>query len=79
MFQSPAIIKTWDVCIINSDKVIVPLKMDQSGVDIKTDDENILIRTFRLQQKENESISSDSNDKKKDICPIQIVKRPQHT
>lgn len=75
MFQSPAIIKSWETHIIDSNQVIIPMKLDDSTSEIQTDQENVLIRTFRLQQNTDkyQSISCD-NTQKNDFCPIHFGK-----
>ena len=75
MFQSPAIIKTWETNFIDSNQVIIPMNLDHSTSEIKTDPENVLIRTLRLQQNINkyQSISCDNNQKN-DFRPIHFGK-----
>ncbi|KAK8899400.1 hypothetical protein M9Y10_001716 [Tritrichomonas musculus] len=51
MFQSPKIIKVWEIMEFDLAKIIIPISLDHI-IDIKADDENILIRTFKLQQKQ---------------------------
>lgn len=61
MFQSPKIIKVWEIMEYDLAKVIIPISLDHI-VDIKADDENILIRTFKLQQKQSTDNDTVPND-----------------
>lgn len=79
MFHSPEIIKAWEIKDIESGTLIVPTSLDHSLVDIKTDNENLIIRTINLQQKYSKNHSTDDQNAKHTFHPIQLGKKPQYS
>ena len=50
MFPSPSIIKIWVISDTDCIETIIPLSLNSNIVDIKADDENVMIRTIKLRK-----------------------------